>query len=75
MRELDYWFDDIEEEWNKSSKALPKIAKEILGENRGKMFDIKQALCFSEEIRQKTKQKKEEKTRYEPAGENLDLGD
>ena len=50
-----------------------RIAKEVLGESSGKIFENKEAWWFSEEIRQKTKRKKEAKKRYEQTGEDLDL--
>ena len=73
MRELVYEIEDIEEWWNRSNETMLKIAKEVLGESSGKIFENKEAWWFSEEIRQKTKEKKEAKKTFEQTGEDMDL--
>ncbi|XP_064086075.1 uncharacterized protein LOC135201128 [Macrobrachium nipponense] len=63
--ELTHEIEDVDEWWNRTMEIILRVAREILGESSGKMFENKETWWFSEEVKEATKQKREAKERWE----------
>ncbi|XP_064121569.1 uncharacterized protein LOC135226021 [Macrobrachium nipponense] len=65
LEELTHEIEDVDEWWNRKMEIILRVAREILGESSGKMFENKETWWFSEEVKDATKQKREAKKRWE----------
>ncbi|XP_064106865.1 uncharacterized protein LOC135215843 [Macrobrachium nipponense] len=65
LEELTHEIGDVDEWWNRTMEIILRVAREILGESSGKMFENKETWWFSEEVKDATKQKREAKKRWE----------
>ncbi|XP_064079513.1 craniofacial development protein 2-like [Macrobrachium nipponense] len=57
LEELTLEIEDVDEWWNRTMEMILRVAREILGENSGKMFENKETWWFSEEVKDATKAK------------------
>ncbi|XP_064103413.1 uncharacterized protein LOC135213364 [Macrobrachium nipponense] len=65
LEELTHEIEDDDEWWNRTMEIILRVAREILGESSGKIFENKETRWFSEEVKDATKQKREAKKRWE----------
>ena len=65
LEEITHEIVDVDEWWNRTMEIILRVAREILGESSGKIFENKETWWFKEEVKDATKQKRETKKRWE----------
>ena len=65
LEEITHEIEDVDEWWNRTMEIILRVAREILGESSGKIFENKETWWFDEEVKEATKRKKEAKKRWE----------
>ena len=65
LEEITHEIEDVDEWWNRTMEIILRVAREILGESSGKIFENKETWWFDEEVKDATKRKKEAKKRWE----------
>ncbi|XP_064116696.1 uncharacterized protein LOC135222538 [Macrobrachium nipponense] len=63
--EITHEIEEFDEWWNRTMEIKLRVAREILGESNGMIFENKETWWFSEEAEDATKQKREAKKRLE----------
>ena len=72
LEEITHEIEDVDEWWNKTMEIILRIAREILGESSGKIFENKETWWFNEEVKEAITQKRDAKKRWEETQEEED---
>ena len=65
LEEITHDIEDVDEWWNRTMEIILRVARELLGESRGTIFENKETWWFNEEVKDATKQKREAKKKWE----------